>query len=86
MSGWPHLPEHEPHPMTVGASVIELGSTSSGSMLLDGALGGLVGSLVAPTAAARLGYIIGGALAGSLAGVFGLAGVVLYSRYKTLAR
>lgn len=57
-------------------------STSSGSMVLDGAAGAAAGYFLAPVAAQRVTYaVVGGALT-ALGGLFGLAllGVYIFAK------
>jgi len=60
---------------TPGGVLLGALSQSTGSLLLDAAIGAGVGFLIAPENK-RAGYVVGGAAATGLAGVLGLAGLL----------
>lgn len=56
---------------SVGA-ISDFASTSTGSVLIDGSIGGVMGALIAPVAKQRLAYALGGAVLGGLGGLLGI--------------
>lgn len=66
---------------SVGA-ISDWASTSTGSVLVDGTIGGVLGALVAPAAKSRLYWAAGGAALGGLGGLLGIGILAGYAISK----